>query len=520
MKTLRFGIDFIDTHLNDFSEKGIYLFSESRSFIRYSFIYHLLSYNQNIKAPCLFLTGIDLAYGTDYIKKKIHDLVRYDFLTILEIPVFLRHIVNDTNDLAHILNDFDLYVKNINPELIIIQNIEYFFSESNTKTDTTLLMFILQYLKRYDATIIIDISNLNLKNKIEFDKFVNGSFEFVFLGKNKNYQLTYKGFKTSKDNFSLIFSFDAEFNVTVPLFKNTYSLNIENCKYVVMMKDFELYVEFFNEVFYHQIEYIFFSTLDELFELNIDSKHSLIILPTYHKDFIVWSSIPLVRRKYPHSKILLPGSFNISAAQKVRAMRLGADKYISLPFTLDSLKNALNEVYETEESEQHKFFSHNIIYSSLDLLKGFKSKIILKKSLARFIKEYAFELISKGMSLHFYKSIIKIDIVDLGDLIRHNKQLIFVGTYYLDKDQAILLIYKNLNTSQYSDIMLDIAQNLKPYVEVKTPENKQNKTLSTLNTLNLLSKRETIMNNVENINYPLDESDIDVVLDWIYWGIK
>ena len=516
MNNLRIGIDFIDNKLNTLTDKGIYLLSETSSFIRFSFIFHLLRYNQNFNLPCLYLSAMDLNIENDYIRKKMIELNTFENLTILEIPLYLRNLVNDTNDLNVILNDLDIYFKTINPEIVIIQNVECFFKECNTKSETSHLAFILNYFKKYDATIIIDISNLNHKGKYEYEKFVLGSFDFLEIGKNENYQLTFKDNKINENSFTLLFTTDVELNITVPPFKNTYAISIDNCKYIVMMKDVELYKDFFIETFEHPIQFIFFSSLEELMNLRIDSKHSLIFLPTYLNDFNGWSAIPEIRKKYPHCKILLSGSSHVSAAQKVRAIRLGADKYLIFPCSIDSLKNTLLEMYEQEEKEQQKYLIHRILYSSNEFLKGYKSKNILKKSLGRFIKEFSFDSVVKGMSIYFFKAKIKSEVVDLTDFISNNPQLLFASTYFIGQKPGIFLIFLNINTNLISSKKNEIAQNIKPYLELQSVDTDQNRPmLRKISTL--LPRKDKIVNYIQYLNYPLEESDIDVVLDWIYY---
>ncbi|MCL2063073.1 MAG: response regulator [Candidatus Cloacimonetes bacterium] len=516
MNPFRFGIDFIDNQMHNLVDKGIYLFYESKGFVRYSFIYHLLKYNQNFNIPCLYLTGLDLTNDNDYIRKKINGLNQFEHLTILETPMYLRSLVNDISDLNSVLRDFDVYIKTINPELVIIQNIEYFFKDEKGKSDSGFLSYLLNHFKKYEAIVIVDISNISLKGKYDYEKFTLGTFDFVNLGKNENYQLNYKSNKNSKDNLSLMFSYDSEFNITIPLYKNSYAFTLENCKFVVMIKGYEIYKEYFLEIFDHQVDFISFSSLSELFDIRIDSKHSLIFLPSYYEDFNGWAAIQKIRNKYPHSKILFTGSSYISAAQKVRAIRLGADKYLVFPCAIDDLKKTLLEMYELEEKEQQKYYIHKILRSSFDLLKGYKSKNILKKSLARFIKDYSFDMITKGISLHFFKALINTDSLDINAFVKQSKNLIFASTYFIEQKHGLLLIYKNIDSRHLSNTKNEIAQNIKTYIDLKPVDAQQVSTiLRKISTL--LPRKNLVVDYIHNINYPLNESDIDNILEWIYY---
>ena|GEM_PF-2249147 len=515
MKTFRFGIDFIDEQLGNMENKGVYFFNEPKGFVRYSFIYHLLNYYQNFKTPCLYLTGFEMSFHNYYIQKKIDELKFSEHLTILEIPLYIKELSSEINDFTSVLNDFEMYIKTLNPEVIVIQNIEYFLKEKDKKTETSFITSLLQILQKYNVIVIIDISNYSIKSKQEYNVFVNGTFEFVHLGKNNNYQLSYADIKGNKDIFSIVFSYDTDFNITTPMFKNTYDHDIENCKCVIIMEDFKPYTELFKEILEHDVEYLYFNNMESLINLKIDSKHSLILLPSLHNEFMGWSAIPIVRNRFPHSKIILSGSIHISAAQKVRTIRLGADKFLILPCTLEELRDAMFEIYEFEEKEPQKFSIHKVFYASAELLKGYKSKNILRKSLSRFIKEYSFDLILKGMSLNIFKAYLKTDIVDFSNFIAENPQLLFLSIYTINQKPAVLIIYTNLALNQYPLIHKNIAKNLKSYIDPKSAHTAKTTSLFEKATMSLTKKDHT-ENSIKNNNYPLDESDIDVILDWIY----
>ena len=519
MKHLHFGIKFIDDHLKNFEDKGIYLFYEEGSFLRYSFIYHLLSNEINSNVSCLYITSLDLALEDDHIRSKINDLNRYDYLTILEIPTYVRDIINDIDDLKNILSDLEIFIRSVNPAVIIVQNLEYLVSSSNPQTSSSFIPTILNHFKRYSATVIIDITNFNKTNKPDYQKFGIGTFEIYGLNKNNNYQLSYKPSNTEVEPFSLIFTYDAEKNITIPFYKNSSNITLESCKNIVLMKEFHIYKDFFVQAFNHPLNFIFFSSMEDIFSKRIDPKHTLIFIPSYFNDFNGWSIIQSLRSKFPQIKILLSGSANIRASQKARSIRLGADKYIVFPCSTESFKEALYELYQEDDNNQQRHLTHKIIYASEEFLKGFKSSTILRKPLSRYIKEFASTMVNQGFSLHFYKIILSSEELDFSELQNISKNMVFYGSFLYNSKFSVLLIFQRLTYKQQKNIKEEILQILQPY------ENEKNRVVEKKKNLfgrliSKLPKKEKKVSSLNEIHYPIDKPDIDLVIDWIYNDIQ
>ncbi|MDD4157448.1 MAG: hypothetical protein PHY08_12855, partial [Candidatus Cloacimonetes bacterium] len=92
MNTLRFGIDFIDNHLNDLLEQNIYSIYEEIPSVKHIFIKQLIDYNLSTSHSVLYLTNL---YDTSSnkvvsqyinIDKNIKINKENKNLLILEIP--------------------------------------------------------------------------------------------------------------------------------------------------------------------------------------------------------------------------------------------------------------------------------------------------------------------------------------------------------------------------------------------------------------------------------------------------
>ena len=148
MKTLKFGLNFIDGYLADLPVQSVYLFSEEGSINRFSFFYHLLSYHLSVGDSCLYLTSLSLARENEIVRKKIINLEQYDNLTILEIPGYLKQLINNSTDLYKVVNDLKIYIETLDTSIILIENIELLFSENNISLNSTLFSLIIDFTSK------------------------------------------------------------------------------------------------------------------------------------------------------------------------------------------------------------------------------------------------------------------------------------------------------------------------------------------------------------------------------------
>ena len=521
-KTLQFGLNFLDPHFKELPSCGIYLFIEDKTTVRFSFIYHLLCQNISVKNSCLYITNNELSRESEIIHKKIMKLNKHElFLTMLETPMYIKELINDTIFLQRVLDDLKKYVDAVRPSLIVLECIDLLLNNDVEVSDFSFLSQILNFFSELNVAVVIDISELDQKDKYFCEKYASGVFEFSKPDKKENYQLKTSKCKNLKGELVFMFTVDASLNIISPLFKNTVITALHDCKQVVMISEFRIYEQYFVEIFGHSMEFRYYNSLQNLIRLidtKIDNKYTLIIIPAFASEVCGWQILSEVRRAYPFSRILFTDSENISPHQKVKAIKLGACRFIDYPFDKAGLYRILCEMYQYEGDEKDKYLQHKILYVNEDFLKGQKSKVLFKSSLASYIKEYAFNFISKGLSMHFYKLYTnKNSYNDLLDIIKISPQLIFISSYFIGERQAVLMIYKNLYINQLKSFTQQIALALKRMNQAT--ENSKSTSLLDKLSKNILSNQDAEKNEIKCINYPLDETDIDNILEWIYHSV-
>ena len=502
MGILKFGINFIDSHLHELPSKGVFLFSEENRNVRFSFLYHLLNYNLSINNSCLYLTSLELKEESETARKKIISLSKFESLTILEIPLYLKQFISESIDLYHVLDDLKVYIDSLNPSVIILENIELFTSGEKENVDAVYLTQIMNFFLKQGAIVIIDISNLPQRSKAVCERFASGVFDFLSPNANDNYQLVLRKCKNLKNELSLAFMNDASYNIITPIFKSSVNIAFHECKQIYMVSEFRAYETSFSEIFNQQVDFFYYDSFQALKDYKLNNKYTLVFLPQVVGSDSGWQMISWLQRNAPFCKVLFTDSENLPAHQKKRAIRMGAVKFLNYPFSRLDLQNAVAEIYRYKELEQEKYLQHKILHVEDNFLKSYKSKIIFKNSLSRFIKEYSFSLINEGYYMHFFKLFAnEITNEELQDLVKLNLHLVFVSSYFVGGKDVILLAYKNLNDSQF-----------------KTVKNKLSFYANRSYNVSQLDFNAQSQNSggLESINYPLQETDIDFILEWMY----
>ena len=503
VKTLKFGINFVDRKIDLLPENGIYLFSDESLYLKSYFVYSLIQCNVLRNNSCLYITNYPLMDNNDILKKKFMEMSDYDHLSILEIPLFIRDCANNPNDTKNYIDDLNVYVDSIKPDIIIIQNIELFLCDESKKINTTSLSKFMNYFHKLGITIIIDVSNFEKKDYLICEKFTIGVFEFYADEKNDNHRLDIMFPRNVMDNLSIIFSIDVDDTIIVPRSKNISSITLGECKQIVMQPPLQHYENVISEIFSHDIEFLYYDSYEQLQELKFDSKLSLIIITTHTNNVNGALLISWVRKNYPLIKIIYTGSIYVPAYQKIRAIKLGADKYLSLPIRNDELKMVLNELYHREFTEESKILQHQILYVKKDFIRSNKFTIIYKNTLFKFIKDYSFTAVKQGDILHFIKFFTKINSFDkLPDVVRNSNNLIFISSYYFENHQALLFIFKDLYTIELDKII----NSLKIITEMYIDEND----------LGYQDINQQHFDNVQKINFPIEQTNIDEILEWVH----
>ena len=520
MKTLKFGLSFIDAYLTDLPEQSVYLFSESGTQNRFSFFYHLLSYHLSLGDSCLYLTNLSIARESEIIQKKIMRLNQYEDLTILEIPNYLKQLINNSTDLYKVVNDLKIYIETLDVSVILIENIELLLSENNISLNSTLFSLIIDFTSKRKSSLVIDITNLPEKDKMMCQNYANAIFRFSEPKNCDNFQVIIEKGKNQRDKVAIAFSIDNDYKITPPIARNTNFYTLNECKQLVAPKDAAPFEDMFLNLFKHKMSIIYYSEIEELGSLPIDKKYSVIFIPAWTSTINGWKALPYVRDLFPFVKIIFTGSIHTPAHQKIRAMRMGADRFVYYPYDQESIANLLKEIYQYEEKDYEKFSQHKILYVNDGLLKNYASLTIINDSLLRFIKEFAHNILNDGLSMNLFKFYLNKDITDvIDDFIKINPNLVFATTYFISEKPALLLIYKNLSENQIKYIINQIKNYLEDIsnsgLELIISEES-----SIDKKTNAISQSDhSTQKNVRTINYPLDEADIDYIFDWIFLNV-
>jgi hypothetical protein len=424
---------------------------------------------------------------------------------VLEIPYYLKDIKQNLSMVNNYIEDLDIYIKNIKPKIIIIQKIEILFKDNTNKMNTTSLSKFLNYLYDLGMTVVVDISNFEKKEVLVCEKFATGIFEFTKITKTENNLLAIKFPHKILDDLSIIFSIDVDDSITTPRFKNISTISINECKQIVLPTILNNYEKIFNEIFSQQLEYTYYNSYEDIKNLKIDNKFSIILISAHNlSDSNGWQLLTWIKKNYPLAKIIFSGSIYRPTYQKIRAIEMGADKSIIMPIPDEDFKSIVTDMYRYDETDNFKVI-HHIMLLKKEFIKSENFSIIYKNTFAKFLKEYTYNIMSQGISLHFFKLFSTIEnIDDLPDILKNNKSIIFISTYYIEHSQALFLLYKRLTTKEKNKILIA----LKEIAENSIEQTQDNKTKSTAQNSNVYE--------VYNIDYPVDELDIDVVLDWIY----
>ena len=506
MRILKFDIDFIDKHIEDIQHKGIYLFSEKKSSLRLFFLDQLLKNNLKKNVSCMLLSNIAILKENDVIKKSIPEYLSKDSFTLLEIPLYINSFIHGSVDMNQCINDLKVYIDNINPSLVVIQYLELLVIENQQFINTTLLSQFLNFLYSLKTCVVIDVSNFDDDDIQICEKFTIGIFHFLHSENELNHQLILKNFKKLKDDYTIVFSLDSSNQITTPSFRIDEFISIHECKQVILNRELTNLESIFTELFSSKIEFLYYETVLEINDLTIDHKFSLFLVMAHSENSNGWSMLPIIRKKYPFCKIIFLGTLETPAYQKARAVRMGAEKFLIYPLNIDKLKKSLNDIYYFEEEEHSKHLLHKILFVSDKFIPTEKPLMLYKQTLFRFIKDFSFNAINNGEVIYFFKFCThKNSLNEIDEMIEFNKQVVFISSYFIENKQVLFFIYKNLSLIEGSLI----SAKLKKY------------SYGVINK-NIDDTNNSIGNNLyemQKVVFPLEKTNIDSVLEWIYGGI-
>ena len=486
MKAIKFGIDFIDNHLLSLPETGIYLFSSSNSVLFSIFLSKLIQ--NNLDRPILFISSLELFFRNTHDFESILALKNHKNMSILEIPLNINEYIVSGADLNHLIDDLDLYIVNLQPKLLVIENFEFLVSKDKGSISWTHVSSFFNYLWSLDIAVILDSTNFDKKALQVCEKYIEGIFEFYTNEASDFYQIVLNKCRAiGNKKLTLSFSLDMDNNVLPPINKNAIAIRFEECKQIVLHSTLAWCESMFSEIFNTSLQFLYFDKESEFTDLPIDYKYSLIILPAHLQGFNGWRALSWVHRNYPFSKILFSGSIHTPASQKVRSIKMGADKFIVYPFDKKQLSTALSSIYIYDAESVGNDLQHTVVHSSGAMVKSYQQKIY-KNVLLREIKEFAFTLVQQGFTMHFFKVAISPTAVDkMPSDIREHPHFVFASRYFIDNRHTLLMIFTGLNHGENHKI---------------------------IDRISLIANVST--NKVESLTFPLDEVNMDLVLDWIY----
>lgn len=526
MNTLRFGVEFIDQHIKDLLEKNIYTITDKHAFVKNIFIHQLIDYNLKVNHSVLYLSSQTKNEDNCFIEnflsfEHIVNPKEFDNLLILEIPQYAHSLISDSFDLNHILNDLKIYVDYHSPDIIIIEHLELLITNSKNEVNTSYLSQFMNFFNRINSTIFIDISFLKFKDRNICEKFSSASFEIIESEVTNNYQLIIKKFKNVKQQIPVTFSLDVDHKIIPALCKNKPVIKLENCKQIVLKHGFNFFEDMFKDIFPSDLSFLYYQDISSFKKFNINDVQTLIIISAMASDDNRWQFISWVRRNYPLSSIIFISSINIPANQKVRAIRLGADKVINFPIDKSELISAVECIY-TDKSTQNDYDTlHNIHISKEEFLKK-QVKSINSKPFVRELKNYVFTILSNGFSLHFYKLKTPQNTPEiLFENLSDSDEIIFISTYTIEENNYTLFIFKNLSMSQIRSFKQQISNNYNRILK-NNPEEIDSKVNAYSNFLKMKNQNIFYANStdstidVKTMNYPLEETNFDIVINWIY----
>jgi len=501
---MRFGIEFIDRYVEGLIDNGIYLLKEEGTFAHSSFIYHLLQTNLLLSNSCLYITNLDKIREIDIMKKNLPHLLRFNTLTILEIPVYVSDYIHGTSDLTDCIEDLRIYINNTKPGLIILQNLELLLNEGREAINKTLLSLFLSFLYSLEQTIILDVTNFDLQDMQICEKYLSGIFDLQLSETFQNYQLIFRRFKKIKNNSSIVFSLDSLNRIITPVFRITSSIILHECKQVVMQKVFTEYEYLFLEIFANKIEFLHFETMNDLNSLKISERNALFLISAIDEHLNGWDLIKWLRTTYPLNKILFAGSKYLPTYQKVRARRFGADRFLPRPIVPNDLRRILLEMYQQEDDEQSKQLYHKVLFVSDEFIRVNKPATIYKNALFRHIKDFAFQMVIEGKPIHFYKfHTPETSVYDLIDTLKSFPNVCFISSFYVDNNHLLFLVFKGLNDAETNNVKEYLTRftltEPKQYTEKNTPTTTEQEPWKLM-----------------RFAFPLDNTNIDAVLGWIY----
>jgi hypothetical protein len=122
-------------------------------------------------------------------------------------------------------------------------------------------------------------------------------------------------------------------------------------------------------------------------------------------------------------------------------------------------------------------------------------------------------MINNGLSTQFCKLFVDENtIVELNIYIQKYNQLIFSSSYFVGDKQAMLLIFKNISEKQFSKTRNEITAYINKNINQTIANNENIGLYGKL----VLTKNEFYANSLKSIYYPLQETNIDFIIDWIY----
>jgi len=503
MSVIRFGIDFIDKHIESLVGKGIYFLMEHGTYARSSFIYHILQTHLLLSNSCLYITNFDRIRENDIIKKNLDSFLQFPNLTILEIPLYISEYIKSTADLTKCLDDLKIYVDNINPSLIIIQSVELLLDEGKGSVNKTLLSLFLFFLYNIEATVLIEITDFDQQDLLICEKYLSGIFDLHISETYQNYQLVFKSFKKIKNNSSIVFSLDALCHVIPPIYKISSSISLHDFKQIVLQKSLHEYEPQLLDVFQNRVSILQFETMNDLYSLTIDPRQALFIISSVDETLSGWDLLKWLKMTYPLVRILFAGSQFLPIYQKVRAQRFGADRFLPLPIKSEELLSILVDMYQHEGDEQLKQFCHKVFHVSDDFIIANKSALIYKDALSRYIKDFAFSMVTVGKTIHFYRFYTpETSVFDFIDTLKSFPNLCFISSFYIENNHLLFLIFKSLTDAESTNVREYLTR-----FALTEPKNYADKPIvATSNSVWELKR----------FVYPIDSSNIESVMDWIY----
>lgn len=521
MKKFTTGIQYFDKNLNNLEERQIYLLKSNYSRLIHLFNLHLMFHFLADKQKVLMITSQNpdlLFQEAQFLGYDIQKYLETQFLIMLETPAEMELIISNPNNISLVYDDLTTYINEYKPDLVIFDSLKDFSSHFNQVNTKLIINRLFTYFKDIPSTVMVDYSNLDPECQSQCEKLSNGVFTFKYHFQNPVHSLNYHDF-SNNFNHNMLFILESFKYFTYPHIQINTNVSIHDVDTVFHHPEVQDLNPILNKFLSKQTQYIQYENIDDI-EKNVKNEQKTIVfIPSFSKSFNGLEFARKVRNKYINIKIILIDNQLTTPNQKVRSIRLGANRLLSYPYDEKILKEILLNLYPSTQVSDSNFKISIHYKNNIDLNTDINSNIYYE-AVYRVMKEKAQKAIEEAHSLQFFKTPVNdIEKVNIISFYKQFKQLIALMEFKTKNDMTCLVaVFDNLSEKEIHKVMQSVQISINSsnvHFRNNTAAIIKN-LLADDNITNNLSMYDEGQNKILYINYPFDNTDIDVVLKRIY----